>query len=282
MPNPVADMFRKAAEVLATDGRRRGNVLELPAPCEVVISGDLHGNRAALDKIIRYARPGTPDSPVLILQELIHGPPDPRSGKDRSIELLVRAARLVVENPRQVLFLMGNHDLAQATGSDIMKSGGSVRKDFDEGVRYCFAEAAPEVLQAAHELFLAMPLAVRCPGGLWVSHSLPAPARMAPGIFDVLNRPYQEVDLRRGGGVYEWTWGRGQTPEQVESLAAELKVEYFVLGHRHSENGFEVVSPRCVTITSDGPAGCVVRLNCNQTLTGDTLPQYIKMIAAIR
>jgi hypothetical protein len=282
MPNPVVDIFRKAAAILRSDDRRKGNVLELPSPCEVVVSGDLHGNRAALDKIIRYARPGTPDGPILVLQELIHGPADERSGKDRSVELLVRAARLVVEHPRHVLFLMGNHDLAQATGVDIMKNGGSVRKDFSEGVRYCFGEAGPEVLEAAHELFLAMPLAARCPGGLWLSHSLPSPSRMTPGILDVLGRPYEEADLRRGGGAYEWTWGRGQTPEQIETLAAELKVEYFIVGHRHCEDGFEVLSPRCVAITSAGHAGCVIRLTCDRTVTGGAIPQYIKLIASIR
>jgi 3',5'-cyclic AMP phosphodiesterase CpdA len=281
MPNPVADMFRSAAAVLLQDDRRRGNVLELSAPCEVVISGDLHGNRTALDKIIRYAALGGSPGTILILQELIHGPTDERSGKDRSIELLVRAVRLLTERPRQVLFLMGNHDLAQATGGEIMKSGGSVCKDFIEGVRYSFGEAAGEVMDAVNELLLAMPLAVRCPNALWVSHSLPSPNRMFPGVMDVLGRPYELPDLKRGGGAYEWTWGRSQTPEQIERLAGELKVEYFVVGHRHSEDGFEVLSPRCVAITSDGAAGCVIRLPCDRPLTAGSLSLYMKQIVSL-
>ena len=281
MPNPVADMFRQAAQRLLDDDRRLGNVVQLAAPCEAVISGDLHGNRAALDKIIRYAALGRSPATVLILQELIHGPPDERSGKDRSIELLVRAARLYVQNPRQVLFLMGNHDLAQATGGEIVKSGGSVCKEFVEGVRFCFAEDAPEVLEAACQFLLCLPLAVRCPEGLWVSHSLPTPARMTPQVMEVLHRPLEEADLRRGGGAYEWTWGRAQTPEQIDQLAAELGVEFFLLGHRHSEDGFEVLSPRCLTITSDGAAGCVVRVPCDRPLTSGSVTQYIKPLVTL-
>jgi len=280
--NPVADMFRRAAQIVLADGRRAGNVVELPAPVEAVVSGDLHGNRAALDKIIRYAALGRSPATVLILQELIHGPADERSGLDRSIELLVRAARLLVEHPRQVLFLLGNHDLAQFTGGEITKSGAGVCKGFVEGVRYCFGESGDEVLAAAGEFLLALPLAVRCPEGLWVSHSLPSPARATPEVMAVLHRPYEPADLRRGGGAYEWTWGRGQTPEQVEQLARELGVEFFLLGHRHSEDGFEVVSPRCVTITSDGAAGCVVRLPCDRPLSAGSLAQYIKPLVAVR
>ncbi len=275
-------MFRRAAAMVRQDPRRRGNVVELTAPREVVVAGDLHGNRAALDKVLRYARPGAVDGPALVLQELIHGPPDEKSGQERSVELLVRAVRMMVEHPQQVLFLMGNHDLAQATGAEILKTGGSVCKDFVRGAEYCFGEAAGEVLEAAGELFLALPLAVRTPNGVWMSHSLPSPARTTPEILNVLHRPYEASDFRRGGGVYEWTWGRGQKPEQIEALAAELKVEYFILGHRHLDEGYEFLGPRCLTITSDGPGGCLVRFPCDRPLTGGAVGQYIKPLAAIR
>jgi hypothetical protein len=254
----------------------------LAAPAEAVVSGDLHGNRAALNKIIRYADLGRAAATVLVLQELIHGPADERCGKDRSIELLVRAVRLFFERPRQVLFLMGNHDLAQATGGEIAKNGAGVCKGFVEGVRYCFGESADEVLAATGEFLLALPLAVRCPQGLWLSHSLPSPARTTPEVLEVLHRPYEPADLRRGGGVYEWTWGRAQTPQQIEQLAGELGVEFFLLGHRHSEDGFEVLSPRCLSITSDGAAGCVVRLPCDRPLSAGSITQYIKPIVALR
>jgi hypothetical protein len=280
--NPVADMFRRSAELVLRDDRRRGNIVELAGPCELVVSGDLHGNRAALDKVIRFAALGGSPGTFLILQELIHGLPDERSGHDRSIELLVRAVRLFVENPRQVIFILGNHDVAQYTGAEITKNGAGVCKAFVEGVRHCFGEAGDEVLSAAGEFLLALPLAVRAPLGLWVSHSLPAPRRTTGETLAVLHRPYEQADLRRGGGVYEWTWGRGQTPEQVERLAGELGVEFFLLGHRHSVDGFEVVSPRCVTITSDGPAGCVVRLPCDRPLSAGSLTPYIKTLAALR
>ena len=75
--------------------------------------------------------------------------------------------------------------------------------------------------------------------------------------------------------------GRGQTPEQIERLAGELGVEYFIVGHRHSEDGFEVLSPRCVSITSDGAAGCVIRAACDRPLTSGSVTQYIKPIVSL-
>ena len=280
MPSAVADMFRRAAEMIRRDPRRKGNVIQLPGPCDVVVSGDLHGNRAALDKIIRCAALARTKQTHLVLQEVIHGPHED-NGRDRSIDVLIRAVRLAVEHPGQVLFLMGNHDLSQATGGEIMKNGASACRDFAAGVRFAFGPDAEEVLHAAYELLLSLPLAVRCPNKVWLSHSLPPPGCLVPEVMDVLGRPHVPEDLRRGGAVYEWTWGRGHSAEQVESLAGELDVDFFILGHLHTDEGLEVISPRCVAITSDSPAGCIIRLPCDRPLTAGALAQYVKLIATL-
>jgi len=282
VPSPVAEMFRRAASLVRDDPRRNGNVVELADAGEVIVAGDLHGNRNALSKIIHYAELGKDAARRLVLQEIIHGPADPASGKDRSIDLLVRAVRLMVETPRQVIFLMGNHDLAQATGAEILKSGGSACREFTAGVHHCFGADGDEVLDGLGEMLLALPIAVRCPNRVLLSHSLPPPHRSSRETLEVLQRPYEHADLRRGGAVYDWTWGRGQTPEQIDMLAAQLDVDFFILGHAHSPEGYELITPRCVTIASDNSSGCVVRFPTTQPLTAGALPQYIKPIAAIR
>ena len=59
-------------------------------------------------------------------------------------------------------------------------------------------------------------------------------------------------------------------------------MEFFIVGHRHSEDGFEMLSQRCVSITSDGAAGCVIRVPCDRPLTGGAVTQYIKPVVALR
>ncbi|MFB3892208.1 MAG: metallophosphoesterase [Phycisphaerae bacterium] len=279
MSTAAADIFRQAAAANKADPRRDGNVVNLPAG-PAIICGDMHGYRAALNKVIgRASAAGQPRQ--LVLQEIIHGPPDERTGQDRSVELLLRAARLKISHSEQVAFLMGNHDLAQATGNEITKDGRGVCKVFTAGVEAAYGQDAADVMDAIREFLLSMPLAVRCPNGVFISHSLPSPARMGAAGVDILKRPYEERDLRRGGAVYEWTWGRGQTAEQLEQLAATLGVEYFILGHRHVEAGCEVISPRGVTISTEHEHGYVIELDAGLPFGADDLASGLKPIMVL-
>ena len=281
MSSVVAEIFRQAGALNREDPRRRGNVVTLGAKCEVQVAGDIHGNRAGLAKIIGAARMDSRPNRRLILQEIIHGPIDPRSGRDRSVELLLRAARLKIARPQQVLFLLGNHDVAQITGSEITKDGHGVCKEFVAGVSYAYREDAEEVMNGICEFLVSPPLAILCPNGVFMSHSLPAGNRTPPAGTEILYRPCDDADFRRGGAVYEWTWGRGHTAEQLDGLAAELGVEFFILGHRHVPLGWERIAERGVSISSDQQHGVIIDFHGDRELVADRLEEYVKPIAAL-
>ncbi len=280
MSHPVADNFRQAARANRDDPRRHGNVVTLADGDHVLYSGDIHGHRENLAKIIAAARLGKDPQVRLVIQEVIHGPAD-ADGLDRSLSLLMRLGRLKLAHPLQVLMLLANHDVAQITGSEIIKNGLGVCETFVRGVRASYGDDAGEVLAGMEEFLLSMPLAIRCPNGVWMSHSLPSPARQQAAGLDVLDRPYTREDLQRGRSVYEWTWGRGHTREQIDSLAGQLGVSVFLLAHRHCENGFEVISDRCLTVLSDHAHGCIVRFPAGEALTGEMLQQCIVPITSL-
>lgn len=281
MPSPAANIFRQAAELNATDPRRHGNVVSLQDGGEILVSGDLHGNRSVLNKILSYADLVHEPARRLVLQEITHGPPDPNSGHDRSIELLLRAARMKVERPEQVLFLLGNHDIAQVTGSEISKAGRRVCQAFTDGVYYAFGDDGREVLAAVEEFLLSMPLAIRCPNRVLICHTLPDPARMDLAGTEIFERPYDRDDLRRGGPVYEWTWGRNQTPDQIEQLAAQFDVDFFVLAHKHIDVGYELLSPRAVVVVSDHDHGGILQFSLDASLTGENAAACFKPTVAL-
>ncbi len=280
MSSPVAETFRQAAKLNAEDPRRNGNVVRLESGCEVVLTGDIHGNRIGLARTIDYADLSQTQR-RLILQEIIHGPLDERTGQDRSVELLLRAARLTITHPQQVLFILGNHDVAEITGNEILKDGRGYCKSFDAGARFAFGDDAAEILPAVREFLLSMPLAVCCPNGVFIAHSLPAPGRLEAAPTEILDRPYTDADLRRGGAVYEWTWGRGQTDEQVDALAGRLGVEFFLLGHRHTATGCEKIARRAATIASDHAHGCIVHFSCDEPLTAENVAEHTRTLAAL-
>ncbi len=284
MGSPVAEAFRNAAQILRADPRRSGHVVSIEEATDFVVSGDLHGNRRNLAKIISHAALAANPGRVLILQEIAHGPDDPRTGHDRSVEVLLRAVRLMLERPEQVLFVLGNHDVAQVTGNEITKQGRGSCEAFEAGVHEGFGDDAEEILQAVDEYILALPLAIRCGQGVWVSHSLPAPRRMELAGTEVFEGTgaHSPESLRRGGPVYEWTWGRAHTPEQIDALAETLGVGFFLLGHQHVEEGFEVLSPRAMVVASDHNRGCVCRFRADETLTGETAPDHVHPIQTLR
>ena len=279
MKNPVAKIFDDLADQIANDPTRKNNVLNLGAPGNVIIAGDIHGNRANLQKIIAYASRQR-EMPTLILQELIHGPVDTKTGQDRSIEVLLRAARLKLKHPDKVHFLMGNHDLAQFTGNEIAKEGRGVCKGFDQGVAFCFGEeAAAEIIPAANRFFSALPIAARFDNRIWASHSLPSPNRQEVAGFDIFARDgYTPEDCKRSGGTYEWTWGRDQTPDQLDKIAAQLDVDFFILGHRHISQGILEIPNRAVAINSDLAGGCIAQFNTQEQINAENIRAHIKPI----
>jgi hypothetical protein len=277
MGHPAADIFFRVAELLRNDPAREGNLLRLGGPRRVVLAGDLHGNRENLARILQSVAAREP-RPTLILQEIIHGPTD-AEGFDRSAEVMLRAAQCKLDHPEEVCFLMGNHNLAQATGNEITKGGRGVCKAFARSVRHGFGESGEEVLDAIEAFCRSLPLAVRFDNGVQASHSLPSPERMELAGTDILTRPLKAADLRRGGAVYEWVWGRDQTPEQLERLAEELGVCFFLLGHRHIQQGMMPISPLAAAINSDGPMGCVVEFDTDEAFDEETLRRGMRRIS---
>ena len=282
MSSALADIFHKAAELNVSDPRRGDNVVSLPAGSEVIACGDIHGHRANLNRIIAYADlPARPER-QLVLQEIVHGPPDQRTGHDRSVDVLLRAARLKIAQPGQVTFLLGNHDIAQASGNEITKAGRGVCESFILGVRFAVGpDAADEVLEAVKAFLLSLPLAARCPGGTLLCHTLPTPQRMALAGEDIPAGAYTPESIHRGGPVYEWTWGRKQTPEQIDRLAEHLGVSYFVLAHQHIPTGHEVLSPRAILLTSEHDRGAILQFSADTALTEQTALAALKPIAAL-
>ncbi|HNX27679.1 MAG TPA: metallophosphoesterase [Phycisphaerae bacterium] len=279
MNNPAAEIFLNAAELCMNCPQRHGNVVNLSGVGRVMVSGDIHGARVSLNKIV--SRFNSSEQPILILQEIIHGPAD-AAGFDRSAELLLKAARLKCQHPDRIYFVMGNHDLAQFAGGEITKDGSGVCAAFREGVKNEFGDEAYEVYSAAMKFLRALPLAVRFDNGTLVSHSLPSPSRMK--FFDpaVLDNPTLDADIKRGGAVYEMLWGRDQRPEQLDELAKMLGVDFFLLGHRHITAGLLPIPRRAAAINSNALGGCIVEFDAGiDTISLADIEKYVKRIAQL-
>ncbi len=280
MPHPVAKSFDQAAELISNDSARQGNCLRFAAGEEIVYAGDIHGHWQNLAKIIAFADLDSHRRRRLLLQEIVHGSLTDK-GDDPSVDVLLRAARLKLSHPEQVFFLVGNHDIAEITGNEITKDGAGSCKAFAAGLERAFGPDAAEVRSAVYKMLRSQPLTARCENRMLLSHSLPSPNRMGMIDWEILGRPYRDEDFRRGGSVYEWTWGRGYAPEQLTELAERLDVDQFLLGHKHIETGHEVPCPNVIILASNHSHGAVMVIDAGRKIPDEDLPKHVRPIVAL-
>ncbi|MDY7011230.1 MAG: metallophosphoesterase [Planctomycetota bacterium] len=280
MSHPVANTFTSAAELVAEDDNRQGNCLLFKLGEKIIYVGDIHGHRRNLAKVIAHAALSVQPHRRLVLQELIHGGPTDQEGADRSVEVLLRAARLKISYPGQVFFLMANHDISQITGYEILKNGRGECEAFDASLDRSFGQDAEEVRSAIHRLLRNQPLAARCENGLFMTHSLPSPNRMDLIDWDILNRPYVDEDFNRGGTLHEWVWGRDHPAEQLADLAERLEAERFLLGHQPCKTGYQIQHGASIIIDSHHSHGVIMEFDAGLPLD-ENIDEHIRPIVAL-
>jgi hypothetical protein len=279
----VIETLETAREENALSRYRQGQVITLPGEGEVWMTGDIHDHRSNFNKLINAADLGNHPDRHLILHELIHGDHFDSNGAEGSWQTLARAAELKCDFPDQVHFLLANHDLAQIYGEGIMKSGLSVCEAFNAGVKRDFADHGTGVTVAITEFLLSLPLAVRCPNGLFFCHSLPKDEQIANFDFSVFDRsPLEPADYkRRVGPVYQLIWGRHVTPAGVAVFAEKVGASIIVTGHQPQDFGYAVNGDQHLIIASDHNQGVFLPLDLGGTYTVEEMVERLQKFVAI-
>jgi hypothetical protein len=224
---------------------------------DVLVVGDLHGNvenfRAALVKADLAKQPRR----HLVFQELVHGPFSYPAGGDKSHQLLDLLAALKSQYPPRVHFLLGNHELAEWSNRPVFKADDSLNALFRQGVNTAYGERAGAVYAAYLDLFAAVPLAVRTPNRIFLSHSLPSAARLDRFDLSLLERDEPDAkDWASGGGLYAMLWGRDTSAANVAAFLRKVDADLLITGHIVCEAGFRAPNDRQLILDSmDTPAG---------------------------
>jgi len=277
----AAEVFLHAAELNRTDSLRRGSTLEFPNYGQLVVTGDLHGNVRNFERLQRYCDLEHYRPRHIILHEIIHEEVSPAAPRDNSHEVLLEAARWKVDFPDQVHFLMGNHDIAQLTGSEITKNGRLVTEEFEDSVTSAYGQFGSQVMDAIRSFLYSLPLAARTPNRVFISHSLPGPRDLPAFDASVLNRVANAEDVNERGSVHMLVWGRYQTAEELESLRELLDADFFLCGHQPQETGYDVLHERLIILASDHNHGVYLPIDLSKPVTLDSLTRNIRPLAAI-
>lgn len=279
----VIETFEAAKEENLLDRHRTAQVVTLPESGEVWMTGDLHDHRSNYNKLVRAADLASHPDRHLILHELIHGDHFDAAGAEDSWLTLFRAAELKCEFPSQVHFLFANHDLAQIHGEGIMKGGLSVCEAFNSAITRDFKDRAATVQVVITEFLLSLPLAVRCPNGLFFCHSLPPDEQIPAFDFSVFDREQLTANdyRRRVGPVYQLIWGRKVTPAGVEQFAEQVKADLIITGHQPQEMGYLVNGDRHLIVASDHNQGVFLPLNLAERYDMTKLVSRLRKFIAV-
>ncbi len=270
MPDPVRHqrtLQQAIAAFLSTPGRR-GRRIDLQDADEVLVAGDMHGNVENFRRLLNRAALAQHPRRHLIVQELIHGPHRYPTGGDKSHQLLDLLAALKCQYPRQVHMLLGNHELSQWTGQWVAKGDEDLNELFLQGVSSAYGEAVEAVYGLYRNLFAVLPLAVRTPNRVFLSHSLPNHRRLDAFDPAILERfPTPEAELQPGGQVHALVWGRDTSLETAGIFLRKVDADLLISGHIPCAEGFMLANEKQLILDSLGATACCCLFPVDRTLT---------------
>jgi hypothetical protein len=275
-PTAVAEQVirdcRAAAAIQRQHPARRGNVvlLDPTAGDEVFITADLHGQRLNFQRLVRMADLLQHPRRHLVLQEVCHGGPEYPGGGCMSHLLLEDVARLTVEFPGRVHFLLSNHELAELTDYPIFKSRKMLNLMFRCGVQEMYGPAADEVRAAYADFIASCPLAIRVTPSVFLSHSLPEHVDRDGFDVEVLDRPLTPADLRSGGAAFRLVWGRDYRPANADAFAQLVHAELLIQGHEPCKTGCDSPNPRQLILDCCNSHAAYLRLPIGQRVTRES------------
>jgi hypothetical protein len=259
MPDPtrLLNTLHQAIRLFRDTPGRAGRLIQLAGATEVLAAGDLHGNVENFRLLLERAELGAHPDRHLVLQELVHGPVHYPAGGDKSHQLVDLVAALKCQYPRQLHLLLGNHELAQWTNQWIAKDDQDLNILFRQGVDSAYGARADAVYSAYLELFTVVPVAVRTPNRVFLSHSLPRADYLERFSFAALMRDAVERDdLVPGGSIHALVWGRDTSSETVAAFLQKVDADLLITGHIPSESGFAVPNDHQLILdTLARPAG---------------------------
>jgi hypothetical protein len=259
MPDPerLLTTLRQAVQAFHDTPGRRGHLVVLQDVGEVLVAGDMHGNVENFRQLLGRADLGRHPRRHLVLQELIHGPFSYANGTDKAHQLVDLVAALKCQYPRRVHFLLGNHELSQWTGRRIEKADRDLNEAFRDGILTAYGPHGQAIYAAYLTLFAVIPVALRTPNRVFLSHSLPTVKRLETFDPAVLERDdFCATDLTLGGSVHALVWGRDTRAATAAAFLNKVDADLLITGHILCEQGFAVPNARQLILDSLGAPAC--------------------------
>ena len=262
------EVMERAAEANRSDPFLHGLLLEFPDEGELFVAGDLHGNRANLDRILKLTNLPKYRQRHLILQELVHDFHE-NNGTCRSHRLVEMGARLKLAFPRQVHFILGNHEFAELLNLPIGKQGRELNMSFAKGGVELYGDAWPDVKRAYDRFWISHPAAGRTANRLFVSHSTPRIEKIEGLSLDYLRTTPPATAFQRKSPLFDMLWGRDYRIETADAVARLMEANLLIVGHTPCEDGMAAPNARHIILDCKDYMGRYAALPLDRPVTHD-------------
>jgi len=281
MPDPGRLLKTIANAVAATQRQpgRHGRLVDLVDVEDILVAGDLHGHLGNFQAVYKLADLGGHPKRHLVLQEVLHGKYRYPSGGDKSHQILDLFCALKNQYPDRVHLLMGNHELAQWTGRPIIKAEEDLNRLFTDGLSEAYGSRFGEIEAAYNSLFDCLPLALRTPNRIFLSHSLPTEKNRPLLSLELLRQPvHRPEDFAPRGPLYSLLWGRDCSAANTAEFLKLVDCDFLVSGHIPCDHGFATPNAQQVIIDScSSPAACML-LPADRPLTRHTFYACVRLL----
>ncbi len=277
----MLELLNNGLKANQEDKFRKKNLILLPSSGELVITGDLHGHQRNLDRIVTYCDLEHHPNRHVVFQEIIHGGPKTNDGGCLSYRVLINAIQFKTQFPDQIHMIIGNHDTAFITDTEVMKDGREMNRAMNLALTQEFPDTHGEISQALQSFLFSQPLAIKTSNGLWMSHSLPADRWTEEFNPHIFARPITVSDCKKPGSVYLLTWGRNMSQAWLNRLATTLRTRLFILGHQPQPQGWNQAGDNLILIASDHNHGCLVHTNLQDQVSMKDLINSIVPLSSI-
>jgi hypothetical protein len=176
-------------------------------------------------------------------------------------------ARLKVQYPDRVHFLLGNHELAELTDYPIQKNKQMLNLMFRLGLQQMYGPATEKIREAMLPFIQSCPLGVWMPGGVLITHSIPE--RVNTRRFDrtIFTRRLDTLEYYERTAVFDLVWGRDYREENAKAFARLMEAKVLINGHEPCPEGFSVPNPFQVILDCSGDKGRYVILSPDRPWT---------------
>jgi len=275
------DDLKRGGEANLQDKWRKGNLIELPANGKVIMTGDLHGHQKNFDRLVRYADLEKNPNTHLIFHEVIHNGHPEVPNEDHTFIMLIQVVKLKIAFPDQVHYLMGNHEMAQCSGEEVLKGGHRMLKIFTNGLHARFREHADMALQAISDYLLTLPIAIRTENRIWMSHSLPSKRHLAQFDDAIFQDTLEGQHVVSDKSLRALLWDRRHDEACLSNLMQRWHVDIFIVGHQSQEYGHGRPLDEMIILASDHNHGHCLPFDLSVDYTSDELYGLIKPLASI-